>query len=189
MEEMPFRLIRVKDFEVLEEILKLRWYRDYNRPLDRTIFFVGGDSLRQKTLIFQFKESKGVSIHLTEAQKTQISKFDVILKWIGRPNILAYDIFKDSICIGFAMLRKYEENGFFLWNYAIDENYQNQGYGTKALYELLEYLKSRFHAKEVSTTYLWGNICAKHLYEKVGFIETDIVEEDGIHEVNLSLNL
>lgn len=37
----------------------------------------------------------------------------------------------------------------------------------------------------MTTTYIWGNEHAKHVYEKVGFVETDVVDEDGIHEVNM----
>lgn len=37
----------------------------------------------------------------------------------------------------------------------------------------------------MSTTYLWGNTIAKHVYEKVGFEETDVVFEEDVHEVNL----
>ncbi|MGL5711938.1 MAG: hypothetical protein ACRCX2_02890 [Paraclostridium sp.] len=32
-----------------------------------------------------------------------------------------------------------------------------------------------------------GNEHAKYMYEKIGFIETDIVNEDGVHEVNLKI--
>ena len=37
----------------------------------------------------------------------------------------------------------------------------------------------------MTTTYLFGNLHAKHVYEKIGFIETDFVDEEGIHEVNM----
>lgn len=134
---------------------------------------------------FNFVKSSGILIHLTEEQKKQISSFETIQKMIGQPDILAYDIYSKSRLVGFAMLRKYSETGYFLWDYAIDVQYQNKVFGTEALICLIKYLKSQFHAKEISTTYLWGNEIAKHLYEKVGFIETDVVDEDDVHEVNL----
>lgn len=37
------------------------------------------------------------------------------------------------------------------------------------------------------TTYIWGNHAARRLYERVGFVETDVVEEEDIHEVNMVL--
>lgn len=134
---------------------------------------------------FNFVNSSGILIHLTEAQKGQISSYETIQKMIGQSDILAYDIYKKSELVGFAMLRKYSETGYFLWDYAIDLKVQNNGFGTEALICLMDYMKSKFHASELSTTYLWGNEIAKHLYEKVGFVETDVVDEDDIHEVNL----
>lgn len=139
----------------------------------------------QTNPIFSFVESKGILIQLTEEQKKEISSFDAIKKKIGNPEIFAFDIYLDTKCIGFAMLRKYSSTDYFLWNYAMDCNFQNKGYGTVALKQLLEFMKTKFYAKEVTTTYLWGNEHAKHVYEKVGFIETDIVDEDDTHEVNM----
>lgn len=71
----------------------------------------------------------------------------------------------------------------------IDKKFQNKGYGTYALMKLFDFLRKEFCAKVVTTTYIWGNEHAKYIYEKVGFIETDIVDEDGIHEVNLKIEL
>lgn len=139
----------------------------------------------EKQSIFHFVDSKGILIHLTEEQKKQISSAETIKKMIGNPNIFAYDIYRKSNLIGFAMLRKYSDEGYFLWDYAIDIQYQNMGFGTEVLKYMIEFMKAKFHATELSTTYIWGNDPAKHLYEKVGFIETDVVDEDGIHEVNL----
>lgn len=39
--------------------------------------------------------------------------------------------------------------------------------------------------QKMTTTYTWGNSHAKYLYEKVGFKETDIVDEPDCHEVNM----
>ncbi|MCM1131201.1 MAG: GNAT family N-acetyltransferase [Roseburia sp.] len=144
-----------------------------------------GDNIGKINPIFQFVESKGFLIHLTEEQRSQISSFEAIKKMIGKLDILAYDIHLDKKCIGFAMLRKYSSTDYFLWDYAIDCNFQNKGYGTIALRQLIEFMKNKFHTRELTTTYLWGNEHAKHVYEKVGFIETDVVDEDDIHEVNM----
>jgi diamine N-acetyltransferase len=123
-----------------------------------------------------------------------LSSPEKIKKVIHDDNIIAFDIFKENRLIGFVMLRKYEEDilkrtSYFLWNYAIDLKYQNHGYGTKALEELLAFLKDDYRTKSVSTTYICGNEHAKHLYEKIGFIETDIVEEDNVHEVNMIIEI
>ena len=52
--------------------------------------------------------------------------------------MIAFDIYDDEKLIGFAMLREYEKESYFLWNYAIDYRYQNKGYGTKAHIEAIK---------------------------------------------------
>ena len=66
-----------------------------------------------------------------------------------------------------------------------DENHQNQHKGTQALTEFIEYMKVNHDAREITTTYIYGNEHAKHVYEKVGFVETDVVDEPDCHEVNM----
>ncbi len=103
--------------------------------------------------------------------------------------VVAYDILLDETIIGFAMIEKVTKKTFFLWDYAIDLQYQNKGYGTQALFELAALLKKEYGISKLTTTYVWGNEHAKHVYEKVGFKETNVVDEPGVHEVNMALKL
>ena len=128
-------------------------------------------------------------ITLSDADRKQLSSKARIKQALTDPNILSYDIWDGDARIGFAMLRPFNENGFFLWNFAIDSAYQNQHYGQRALMGLLTMLKQEHHAKVITTTYTFGNDHAKYVYEKVGFRETDVVEENGIHEVNMVVEL
>lgn len=126
---------------------------------------------------------------LSEADRKQLSSSERIEQALIDPNILSYDIWDGDARVGFAMLCPFEGDGFFLWNFAIDSAYQNQHYGQRALRDLLLMLKQEYHAKVVTTTYTFGNGHAKHVYEKVGFRETDVVDENGIHEVNMVVEL
>ena len=54
---------------------------------------------------------------------------------------------------------------------------------------MIEHLIVNFNAKEISVTYIYGNEVAAHVYEKVGFVETSVLDEDDIHEVNMILKL
>ena len=130
-----------------------------------------------KTIKFQ--------IELSDEQRKQLSSKEKIEVALKDKNIFSFNIYEQDNLIGFAMLRKYSDIGYFLWNYAIDIKYQNKGYGTKALLFLIDYFETKYNALELTTTYTFGNEIAKHVYEKIGFIETDIVDEDGIHEVNM----
>ena len=126
---------------------------------------------------------------LSEADQKQLSAMPRIEQALTDPDILSYDIWDGDARVGFAMLCLFEGNGFFLWNFAIDSAYQNQQYGQRALRELLALLKQEHHAKVVTTTYTFGNNHAKYVYEKVGFWETDVVDGNGIHEVNMAVEL
>jgi len=130
-----------------------------------------------KTIKFQ--------IELSDEQRKQLSSKEKIEVALKDKNIFSFNIYEQDNLIGFAMLRKYSDMGYFLWNYAIDIRYQNKGYGTKALLFLIDYFETKYNALEITTTYTYGNEIAKHIYEKIGFVETDIVDEDGIHEVNM----
>ena len=59
------------------------------------------------------------------------------------------------------------------------------GKGTQTLIEFIDFMKENFGALEMTTTYVYGNDAAKHVYEKVGFIETSVVDEPDCHEVNM----
>ena len=126
---------------------------------------------------------------LSEADQKQLSSSERIEQALTDPDILSYDIWDGDARVGFAMLCPFEGNGFFLWNFAIDSAYQNQHYGQRALRELLALLKQEHHAKVVTTTYTFGNNHAKYVYEKVGFWETDVVDGNCIHEVNMAVEL
>ena len=100
--------------------------------------------------------------------------------------VMAFDIFDGQDLIGFVLVYRFEKQKYFLWEYAIGQNYQNQHKGTQALIEFLDYMRTHHDAIEMTTTYIYGNDHAKHVYEKVGFVETDIVDEPDCHEVNMA---
>ena len=137
-----------------------------------------------------FKESKEMKINILPEQEDQLCSKETIKRIFAKDEkgeCVAFDIYEDDNMVGFAMFCNRSADGFgwFLWNYAIDAQYQNSGLGTKALKELLEYMVSYYDANLFTTTYEWGNDHAKHIYEKVGFIEKAIVEEDGCKEVDM----
>ena len=83
------------------------------------------------------------------------------------------------------MLREFKRGCFFLWDFAIDSKFQNKGLGAKALTELVLFMKKNYNMKIMTTTYIKGNNHAKYIYEKVGFKETDVVDEPDCKEVNM----
>ncbi len=137
----------------------------------------------------RFEKTKAMKIDILPEQEKMLSSKKEIKKACKRKDVIAFDIYNNDILIGFVMLRQFAETSFFLWDYAIDFKYQNCKYGTTALKELIEKLKNDFNAKIITTTYISGNTQAKRLYEKLGFLETDIVKTETFCEVNMLLNL
>ena len=135
-----------------------------------------------------FVNSTEMKIELTPEQSKMLSTKEDI-KRIIRDNpdtVMAFDIMDEENLIGFVLVHRFEERKYFLWEYAIDIRFQNQHRGTQALIAFIDYMKTRYDAKEITTTYIYGNDHAKHVYEKVGFIETDVVDEPDCHEVNMA---
>ncbi|MBO5309668.1 MAG: GNAT family N-acetyltransferase [Clostridia bacterium] len=135
-----------------------------------------------------FKPSKEMKIEILDSQKNQISSKEKIKAALQQTQAIAFDIYNQDKLVGFAMLREYAPNEFFLWNFAIDKKYQNQGIGTKAIANLIDFMKTNYCCKKLTTTYKFGNDIAKRTYEKLGFTTTKIVNEYDIHEVDMELN-
>ena len=138
-----------------------------------------------------FTRSTEMKITLAPEQEDMLSTKDTI-KLIIQENpdtVLAFDIYDEDELIGFVLVHRFEEKKYFLWEFAIDQNHQNQHKGTKALTAFIEYMKTHYDAVEMTTTYIYGNEHAKHVYEKVGFVETDVVDEPDCHEVNMAYDL
>jgi len=135
-----------------------------------------------------FTESREMKISLRPGQAEMLSDKETIKTIIGdnHDTVMAFDIFDGDDLIGFVLVHRFEKQKYFLWEYAIDIRHQNQHKGTNALIEFIDYMKVHHDAREITTTYIFGNDHAKHVYEKVGFVETDVVDESGCHEVNMA---
>ena len=135
-----------------------------------------------------FTRSTEMKISLTPEQAEMLSTKEDIKKIItdNPDTVMAFDIYDGNDLIGFVLVHRFEKQKYFLWEYAIDINHQNKHKGTKALSEFISFLQAHHNAKEITTTYIYGNNQAKHVYEKVGFVETDVVDEPDCHEVNMA---
>lgn len=107
-------------------------------------------------------------------------------------------IFDGDKMIGFVMIvygnTGYEEPDYAFNNYCmlrlmIDERFQGQGYGSKAMIKIIEFLKS-FPAG--SAEYCWlpynhGNTTAKRLYESFGYLDSgEVINGENISLLKLS---
>ena len=132
-----------------------------------------------------FQKTDDMSVEVLPEQARFLSDRAKIKQACKQKNVLAFDIWHEGNLIGFAMLRRFAVDGWFLWDYAIDWRYQGRKFGKQALVELIRFMETQHGLKVMTTTYVWGNTCAEHLYQSVGFRETDVVEEPDCHEVNM----
>jgi len=111
-----------------------------------------------------------MNISLNDDQYKQISSKDNIRKTLELNKAIGFNIMMGNEIIDFAMLRKYDEGCYFLWDYAIDFKCQNRRYGTRVLIELIEYVKNNYSIREMSTAYIFGNNIEAHVYERLGLL-------------------
>ena len=135
--------------------------------------------------MIKFIKTDSMKVEVLKEQEKFLSSKDRIKNAIELDNVLAFDIFDDDLLMGFAMLKNFDEGCFFLWDFAIDYKYQNKGYGTNVLKELIIFMNHNYKMHTITTTYVYGNNIIKHIYEKIGFVETSIVDENNTHEVNM----
>ena len=97
-----------------------------------------------------------------------------------------FAVYDDDMLVGFIMMGYYGVKGYYtLWEFMIDQRYQNKGYGRKALNLGIDFVKEKFHPDSIYTGVAPGNSVAKGLYESVGFVSTGLVEL-GMEEMKLT---
>lgn len=129
-----------------------------------------------------------MKISVLPAQEIYLSSKNELKQALKLANVLGFDIYCGRTLIGFILVRKYLDNAFFLWDYAIDHKYQNSGYGFTALCKFISFMQKGYNMNTMTTTYIYGNGHTKHIYEKIGFIQTDVVDKEDCHEVNMILH-
>ena len=96
-------------------------------------------------------------------------------------------IYANETAVGFIMLYDDSENPeYFLWRLMIAGPYQGKGYGRKAIELLVEYVKTRPGARELSASYMPIEGGPEGFYRKMGFEPTGEVD-DGEIVVRLTL--
>lgn len=86
------------------------------------------------------------------------------------PNFGALAIYADKKMVGFTMYGLDEDDhNYWIYRIMIDEKYQGNGYGTKALLQVIENIKLKPDAKEIIIGYIPDNIEAERTYLRAGF--------------------
>lgn len=99
--------------------------------------------------------------------------------------IFEYVIDHAQIC--FIIVKQFAIHSYFLWDFIVDFKYQNQGYGTSILKQLIYCLSKEYNAKIITTTCKKNNTVAIEFFKKNAFAITSFSEE--AEEINLELKI
>ncbi len=94
-----------------------------------------------------------------------------------------FAICRENDVVGYVMvIYDYDEETYNIWHMMIDEKYQGKGYGTKAVELCLEYIRSKpfGESNDVILTCNMDNSHAIYVYEKLGFKDTGLRDDDEI---------
>src|SRR5687767_2537755 len=87
-------------------------------------------------------------------------------------------IYAGETPVGFVML--HDEPSvptYYLWRFMIDHRYQKLGYGARALEQVIDYVRQRPGARELTTSVVPGDGTPGRFYEKSGFAYTGELDE------------
>lgn len=83
--------------------------------------------------------------------------------------------------VGFMMVHEDRAKGVLdLWRLAIAREHQGRGYGSAALSRLIALAQESGRYTCIAIGYMKGNDRARHIYEKLGFRPTGLVEDGEI---------
>lgn len=93
-------------------------------------------------------------------------------------------IYADETLVGFLMMHL---PTCYLWRFMIGAEHQGKGYGYQALNLLIEHVRLRPQAQELTLSYVPGEGCPQPFYQKLGFVDTGEVH-DGENVMKLTLD-
>ena len=109
--------------------------------------------------------------------------------YVYRDQCQPFGIYADGKMIGYVMvIYYYDIPEYDIWHMMIDEEAQGRGYGSSAMDQVLNYIRTKpFGVSDrVALTCNKNNLVARQLYEKKGFLATGIEDED---EIELALSI
>jgi len=125
---------------------------------------------------------------LVEPQKYMVAPNAISLaQALVNPKAWYRAVYAGKMLVGFIMLYDDEQEAdYFLWRFMVSRPCQGRGYGTQAIQQLVEYVKTRPNARELGVSCGVGPGSPQGFYEKVGFVSTGEFD-DGELVLKMSL--
>ena len=96
-------------------------------------------------------------------------------------NTYPFALYAGEELVGYMMAHEDpERRALFLWRLAIAKEHQGKGYGTEALRKFIALARESGKYACIAIGYMEGNHRARHIYEKLGFRPTGLVEDGEI---------
>lgn len=73
-----------------------------------------------------------------------------------------------------------EDERWWIVRFMIALDYQGKGYGRRALETIIAEMRQNPTCKDIHISFVPGNDIARRLYEKVGFVDTGVVEDEEL---------
>lgn len=98
---------------------------------------------------------------------------------------IPHAIYNDTYAVGFLMYCiDCDDNNYWIYRLMIDEKYQSNGYGKKAMEIIIERIKEDKSRNVIYISFEPENESARLLYEKLGFVSDNrIIEEELVYKL------
>lgn len=94
-------------------------------------------------------------------------------KMLNDENIIILAYYINKIIVGYILIRKTDNNTCLLDGLYVEKEYRNKGIGKSLLTEAILRIRN-MNIKYIDINVMYNNIIAKHIYEKLGFVEYEI---------------
>lgn len=94
-------------------------------------------------------------------------------KMLNDENIIILAYYINKIIVGYILIRRTDNNTCLLDGLYVEKEYRNKGIGKSLLTEAISRIKN-MNIKYIDINVMYNNIIAKHIYEKLGFVEYEI---------------
>lgn len=88
-------------------------------------------------------------------------------------NIIILAKYINNIIVGYILIRKMDDNTCLLDGLYVEKEYRNKGIAKSLLTEAILRIQN-MNIKYIDINVMYHNIIAKHIYEKLGFVEYEI---------------
>lgn len=132
-------------------------------------------------------------LKLSEGQEKYVSNpiRSLAQAYVYREQCQPFGIYAGDEMVGYVLvIYDYDVPEYDIWHMMIDASQQGKGYGSAALRQIMEYIRTKpfGDSDKVTLTCNKDNPIACKLYHRAGFVETGVADEEEI-ELSQMLNL